>query len=82
MLTMSGGNMQIGGQHGKEGSLTTRDFNAYKGLLMLHLGEVVVWIIRKMVAWIMWTEGDTFILIMYAFLHWISAGSPLIKLTT
>ena len=34
---MSGGKMQIGGQHGKEGSLTTRGFNAYEGLLMLHL---------------------------------------------
>lgn len=39
MLTMSGGKMQIGGQHGKEGSLTTRGFNAYEGLLMLHLGR-------------------------------------------
>ena len=33
MLSMSGGKMKTGGQLGKEGSLTTRSFIAYGGLL-------------------------------------------------
>lgn len=71
---MSGRKIQIRCQHGKEGCLTTRGLNAYKGLnIKFRWGGCLDYVNRV---------EHSFVLVMYASLYWINAGSHLIKLTT
>ena len=78
---MSGRKIEIGCQHGKEGCLTTRGLNAYEGLnIKFRWGGCKDF--EDGCLDYVYRVGHSFVLVMYASLYWINAGSHLIKLTT